>query len=188
MYRYLILVILILATIACGSSPAITLTPIPYIEVTATDPGSSGDQVATATNNPTAIPPSPVPTDTPDSIPPNPVPTLIPDPDAIRITFDTGAISATYSGTLNNDMDTFLIDVQAGQTMNISIEADGVVGLSVASPSGQPLKHSAVGGPVFGGELPENGDYHISVVSLYDDAGTINYTMTIVIPPLETTN
>jgi len=128
----------------------------------------------------------PASTDTPASMPPDPLITLAAPPDAIRITFDAGAISATHTGVLQDNIDYFLINVRAGQRMTVTIEADGGVGLSVATPSGIPLKHSAVGGPSFSDKLPENGDYHIIVVPLYDGVGPINYKMTITIPPLET--
>lgn len=196
---WIVLVILLLTIIACGSNPSITPTHPPTstpgqidAKLTPTAPGedggNNGNQVTVPTATPTSVPPTPMPTDTPAGIPPDPPITLAAPPDAIRLTFDIGAISVTHTGVLEDNVHYFLVNVQAGQTMTVTIEADGDVGLSVATPSGIPLKHSAVGGPSFSGKLPENGDYHVIVVSLYDGVGPINYTMTITIPPLGASN
>jgi hypothetical protein len=196
-----VLVILLLTVIACGSSPPITPTrpatsTLVQIDakITATatteDNDNNGAQAATPTDTPTSIPPTPTPapTDTPASMPPDPPITLEAPSYAIRLTFDIGAISVTHTGVLEDNTDYFLINVRAGQIMTITTEADGEIGLSVATPSGIPLKHSAVGKPSFSYQVPENGDYHVIVVPLYDGTGPINYTMTITIPPLETSN
>ncbi len=99
-----------------------------------------------------------------------------------RITFATGATSATVNGRIDGaSMDNYLLDASAGQYMQITVASPaGEAYLTVVSPQGSPLARAQAGAQSFSGSLPETGDYRISVSSPSATAHT-TYTLTVTV-------
>ncbi len=104
---------------------------------------------------------------------------------ASRITFSPGATSAAVSGQVDsNTPANYVIYALAGQYMQVAMTwAGGPAYLTVVSPSGSPLARAQAGAQSFDGNLPETGDYRISV-SVFPGAPTTLFTMGVAIAPL----
>jgi hypothetical protein len=113
------------------------------------------------------------------TVPPKEAPTPTPK----RITFATGAISTTVQAKLAiNDMDRWVIRVQAGQTMTAkAIPQNGNVMLIVFGVDGDVYQTDHVGSPDFSGTLQTTQDYYIDVRAWGNTAPA--YTLQVTIPP-----
>ncbi len=102
-----------------------------------------------------------------------------------RISFAPGATAAAVSGQVDSDHSAdYLIYAQAGQTMQVALTwAGGPAYLTVVSPGGSPLARAQAGAQSFNGNLPETGDYRISV-SVFPGAPTTLFNMVVAISPL----
>ncbi|MCB0184320.1 MAG: LysM peptidoglycan-binding domain-containing protein, partial [Caldilineaceae bacterium] len=112
-----------------------------------------------------------------------PTPPPVPGDTTERITFASGATSATVTGVVTDPAHRkYLVRAQAGQTMNVTLNAAqpttsfSVVGIS----GGQTLKGFGDGGESWSGVLPQTQDYLIEIVTLeFSSAG---YSLTVEIP------
>jgi hypothetical protein len=133
--------------------PAVTATPAP----------------ATATTVPAA------PTATPQSQASN--------SQAQRVSFEAGSDTATYNGVLNKGQTlTYVVAGKKDQTMQLdtwSPNGDVYLALSGAS-SGQVLVSSGDKKTTWGGVLPQDQDYYVSVTA---GDGQTSYTLTIRVSP-----
>lgn len=167
-----------------------TPTPVPLLILpTAT---LSPSPTATATLPPglpgvPTLPPS-LPSIVPTAVPPvlgNPLPSSAPPaPAAKRISFATGATSATVQGSVAaGGLDRWLIRVLGGQTMNVTVTpASGSVVLIVYGADGNVLQSDHAGASTFSGLVPSTQDYILDVRGPVSIATT--YTLQVVIPPL----
>jgi hypothetical protein len=95
-----------------------------------------------------------------------------------RITFAPGVQSAGVGGTVVPPNSTqFIVQAGAGQTMQISTNPFGSVGVSVYGADGVVLQSPMGGLPSFQGTLPSTQDYIISITSL--TGGTVNFDMMV---------
>lgn len=100
---------------------------------------------------------------------------LIPE----RITFEAGATSAEVSGSLDaTSSHTYVINAQAGQTMQVDVTPNDAVQTSIYGVDGSVMKSGMGGGPDFTGDLTISEDYIIVVKSGPD---ATDYTMTVTI-------
>jgi hypothetical protein len=103
--------------------------------------------------------------------------------EAQRITFTSGATSATVTGQLNAfESDQYVLRALAGQTMRVNLTfTEGAAILVIWGEDGNVLisDHAEVSN--FEGVLPTTQDYHIMVKGRPD--GSTSYTMTVTIPP-----
>ena len=106
-----------------------------------------------------------------------------PTPTPKRISFASGATSASVQGALPlNGMDRWIIRVQAGQTMTAkAIPQNGNVMLIVFGVDGDVYQTDHVGSPDFSAQLQTTQDYYIDVRAWGDTAPT--YTLQVAIPP-----
>lgn len=102
-----------------------------------------------------------------------------------RISFAAGATSATVNGafTSTNSAPEYLINVQAGQTMTVTLNVPGGGGaLAVNAPDGTLMLPGSMGAIEFSEVLPQTGDYKITVIWITNNP--TNFTLTVTIPPL----
>ncbi len=97
-----------------------------------------------------------------------------------RITFPAGGTSATVSGSFSGpNFANYLLAANAGQYMQITLASPGSQAyLTVVSPQGSPLARAQAGAQSFSGQLPETGDYRISVSN---PSGNVNSTFTMTV-------
>ncbi|MBN1148839.1 MAG: FHA domain-containing protein, partial [Anaerolineales bacterium] len=148
-------------------------------------PDSDGDGIPDSQDENPGATNTPLPTNTPASTPIVTIqitPTSPPTPKMTRISFASGATSATVDGTLNSgEVIDYTIRAQAGQIMLVDVysPADnvylGVVGLS----DGSPLLRTAAEATLFRGKLPATQDYRLSLAAPFTSS---NYTLQVIIP------
>ena len=161
--------LLLAAALACNtpgaSAPTVVLpsqVPVGVTEAATAAPAQPTSAQATA-----VIPPPIVPPNAPK-----------------RISFAAGAISASVQGSVSAGSDAvYLINAGGGQTMTLSLTGtSGQVGLGVTSPAGTVMQDAATGQNSFTGQLPQTGDFVITVRQL--GSGLSNFTLQVTIPPL----
>ena len=109
----------------------------------------------------------------------------LPSTGATRIQFDPGASAATVSGSLafGGDLDNWILTASAGQILNIGVSANpgGWMNLFVYDAAGQFIGY---GDDSFGLGVPldQGGDYTI-VVSSFEAAPPVNYSLFVSLPP-----
>ena len=173
---------------ACSSTPAPTATPpaapttAPTVEAVATDTPAEA-----ATETPAAISPSASATLAPEPSATNPpapsatpLPTNPPEPAAERISFSTGATSATVEGNVPaQGMDRYVLRVMAGQLMEVAVDPQDKVQLVIYGADGTVLKSGMGGVAFFRGTVPSTQDYILDV-----SAGTeaVSYWLQVTIP------
>ncbi len=104
----------------------------------------------------------------------------LPSGSITRITFPTGGTSATVNGSFSGpNFANYLLAANAGQHMQITLASPGSQAyLTVVSPQGSPLARAQAGAQSFDGQLPETGDYRISVSN---PGGNVNSTFTMTV-------
>lgn len=110
-------------------------------------------------------------------------PTTAPNPaEPVRISFETGAVSAQVAGTVGDgETAVYLFRASAGQPTTITIEsANSAANFGLTSPTGQPLKRLENESRTFELTLPESGDYRLAVRG----ETAVAYTLTLTILPL----
>ena len=96
-----------------------------------------------------------------------------------RITFPAGGTSATVNGSFNASFANYLLAANAGQYMQITLSSpSGQAYLTVVSPQGSPLARAQAGAQAFSGQLPETGDYRITVSN---PSGNVSSTFTMTV-------
>ncbi len=156
-----------LATMGCSPTPAPAPPVVTVIYPTRVSP--TQPQTPTADNRP----PTAAPTQ-----PPAP-----PAPAAKRITFATGGISATVSGTTRAvDVDHWVIAALGGQTMsvNLIVPPGGQAALVIYGADGTVLISDHASAMQWNGPLPKTQDYFIDVKP---ETGAVSYTLQVTIPP-----
>jgi hypothetical protein len=104
------------------------------------------------------------------------------EPEAERIQFAAGAISATVAGHVAAyGADLYVLRAMAGQTMEVELisPASDVV-LEIWGADGTPLLRHVTGETYWTGVLPFTQDYFVKVVSF---GSAVDYTLTVTIPP-----
>lgn len=104
-----------------------------------------------------------------------------PPPFAGRIRFAPGATSANIDGNLARGASAdYLIEAGAQQTMLASVYSpNNDVYLGVAASNGVPLLRPNAGQTSFSGQLPNNGDYRLTVTAPQSSS---SYTLQVIIP------
>ncbi len=99
-----------------------------------------------------------------------------------RITFPAGGTSATVNGSFSGpNFANYLLAANAGQYMNITVASpSGQAYLTVVSPQGSPLARAQAGAQAFSGQLPETGDYRLTVSNPSANVNT-TFTMTVTV-------
>ncbi len=97
-----------------------------------------------------------------------------------RITFPAGGTSATVNGSISGpNFANYLLAANAGQYMNITVASpSGQAYLTVVSPGGSPLARAQAGAQAFSGQLPETGDYRLTVSN---PSANVNTTFTLTV-------
>ena len=97
-----------------------------------------------------------------------------------RITFPAGGTSATVNGSINGpNFTNYLLAANAGQYMDITVASpSGQAYLTVVSPSGDPMARAQAGAQAFSGQLPETGDYRLTVSNPSANVNT-SFTLTV---------
>lgn len=116
-----------------------------------------------------------------------PTPTPAPDTPPQRVTFAPGATSVTLSGRVTFPQRIcYVLGAQAGQEMTVQIASPGdqanflVSAVNIELIGGFPLKRLESEARAWTGPLPATTDYLVCVAT---PGGTVNYTLTISIPP-----
>ena len=159
-----------LATMGCSPTPAPAPPVVTVIYPTQVSP--TQPQTPTADNRPPTAAPTPLAQ-----------PTVPPAPAAKRITFATGGISATVSGTTRAvDVDHWVIAALGGQTMsvNLIVPPGGQAALVIYGADGTVLISDHASAMQWNGPLPKTQDYFIDVKP---ETGAVSYTLQVTIPP-----
>ncbi len=169
--------LLVLATLACATTPA-----PPTFDIHAVETIAAGTLTAAA---PTQAPPTitliPLPTFT--TIPSaTPFPTLPPvGSSPARIKFDPGAVSGTVAGTVVfPNRPQYVLYAFKNQRMTVQITSTGEAANFAISGvyDGQPLKRLENEDRTWTGLLPATQDYLITIAV---PSGSVNYTLTVTI-------
>ena len=98
----------------------------------------------------------------------------------VRISFRTGAISGSVSGSLAaGRTQYYVLRAQDGQNMQVAITPEDDLQLSVYGADGTVLKRFSSHGASFSGDLPDTQDYLLAVRS---GERAVNYTLKVTIP------
>ena len=170
------------ATSSLQSNVVATSTPVKAaggkVEPTSTPPKPLA---VTATPVPTQ-PPAVLPTATATSQPP------VSNVQAQRVAFKAGSDSATVDGVLSKgETLVYVLTAQKGQNMQLDVwspNGDVIVSASGVS-TGQALVQAADKKTSWGGTLPQDQDYYVSVTA---GDGQTSYALTVKISPLATTS
>ena len=170
------------ATSSLQSNVVATSTPVKAaggkVEPTSTPPKPLA---VTATPVPTQ-PPAVLPTATATSQPP------VSNVQAQRVAFKAGSDSATVDGVLSKgETLMYVLTAQKGQNMQLDVwspNGDVIVSASGVS-TGQALVQAADKKTSWGGTLPQDQDYYVSVTA---GDGQTSYALTVKISPLVTTS
>lgn len=200
------LIVLLILTLSACKLPA-PGGGIPAIETTATS-GSQSAAAATATAAQASeakasagkVQPSPTPTQplAVTATPAPPTPAALPNatatsqpqvtyPQAKRVEFKPGSDSATVEGVLNgSETLVYVLTAKKGQTMQVDVwSPNGDVILAVSGAStGQALVSAADKKDTWGGSLPQDQDYYLSLTA---GNGQTSYALTVKISPLGST-
>ncbi len=97
-----------------------------------------------------------------------------------RITFPAGGTSASVNGSISGpSFANYLLEANAGQYMQITVASPaGEAYLTVVSPQGSPLARAQAGAQSFSGQLPETGDYRLTVSN---PSANVNTTFTLTV-------
>ena len=98
-----------------------------------------------------------------------------------RITFDSGAISATVEGDVaTHESDDYILAAQAGQAMTVNITSPtSNVLLTIVGADGIPLTNGNMSGATsWQGELPATQDYTLRAIGTLEPS---SYTLTVTI-------
>lgn len=154
-----VLASLALVASACAQAPGEPAAPV--------DPATAAPADAVAT--------APVPQPTTAAAPQQQAPETI--------TFAAGGTSAERSGQLDaGGMHSYLLNVQAGQTLEVNTTADpGPVAVVVYGADGTVLQSPMGDAPSFRGAVPSTQDYQIDLKA---GPGATAYVMTVTVPPL----
>jgi len=105
------------------------------------------------------------------------------EPEAARVAFAAGEMSAQVSNTLSpNGIDRYVLAASEGQQLNAYLYPSGLASLVIWGADGTVLMSDHADATRWFGPLPLTQDYFIDVKSLDDNI--IDYTLDIVIPPL----
>jgi hypothetical protein len=161
---------------ACNMSVSTQPTSTPFIFPT--EPPIPTDTLSPTTQPPAVITATPLP-----SLPtPAPGATSIVAPvtGGARISFPAGGTAADAQGSVSSgDKTTYLVGASAGQFMIVSLSsANHALYLNIQAPDGSVLVSSASQMVFWQGNLPQDGDYAISVVST-SGSGTFDLSITI---------
>ena len=170
------------ATSSSQSNVVATSTPVKAaggkVEPTSTPPKPLA---VTATPVPTQ-PPAVLPTATATSQPP------VSNVQAQRVAFKAGSDSATVDGVLSKgETLVYVLTAKKGQNMQLDVwspNGDVIVSASGVS-TGQALVQAADKKTSWGGTLPQDQDYYVSVTA---GDGQTSYALTVKISPLATTS
>jgi len=170
------------ATSSLQSNVVATSTPVKAaggkVEPTSTLPKPPA---VTATPAPTQ-PPAVLPTATATSQPP------VSNVQAQRVAFKAGSDSATVDGVLSKgETLVYVLTAKKGQNMQLDVwspNGDVIVSASGVS-TGQALVQAADKKTSWGGTLPQDQDYYVSVTA---GDGQTSYALTVKISPLATTS
>jgi len=170
------------ATSSLQSNVVATSTPVKAaggkVEPTSTPPKPLA---VTATPVPTQ-PPAVLPTATATSQPP------VSNVQAQRVAFKAGSDSATVDGVLSKgETLVYVLTAKKGQNMQLDVwspNGDVIVSASGVS-TGQALVQAADKKTSWGGTLPQDQDYYVSVTA---GDGQTSYALTVKISPLATTS
>ncbi len=162
--------------------PTLTPTPMPTETPTFT-PLPPTNTPLPPTQTPTQVPPSPTPLP-PTEIPPSPTNTVPPTPQAQRITFEAGEVSATLSGSLTPyNVRTYILKASAGQTLNATLQpGDGSDTLTMRGVNKVVQVYSDQKATSWSGQLSASQDYYIEVRNTTGE--TARYTLQVTVPPL----
>jgi hypothetical protein len=174
-----LLVVLLTAACAGGS-------PTPQLAA----PSAVPTQPALPTEQASEVPPQPSATDvTPlGATSPSVLAAAPPAPNAAaavtRIRFQTGATSASLTGTLAaGGKHSYVLGAMAGQTMTVKLTyPSGEAWLVIWGADGEVLISDHAGAKQWSGPLPKTQDYYIDVRAAADSS-TVNYTLQVIIPP-----
>ena len=186
-HRVIIMAALLSLLLSACSLPGMarpTLTPTPMPTETPTfTPLPPTNTPVPPTETPTPIPPSPTPLP-PTEIPPSPTNTVPPTPQAQRITFEAGEVSATLTGSLTPyNVRTFILKASAGQTLNATLQpGGGQVTLTMWGVNKVVQVYSDQKATSWSGQLPASQDYYIEVRNTTGE--TAHYTLQVTVPPL----
>src|ERR1700748_1866201 len=99
-----------------------------------------------------------------------------------RIHFERGRTTAAVKGAINyGHSDVYTLGARRGQTMSLHVASSNPqVVFSVTAPSGSPVE-DAFTVRDWSGELPESGDYTITLVNNRDRSGASAYTLEVTI-------
>ncbi len=135
-----------------------TSTPIPATEIPTSVPPTAVPTVVTVTPGSPATPSGPAPT---------------------RISFSAGATQAVVTSNLPADStNRWVLTVEAGQLMDISLTPDQGLQLSIVGADGALVKPAA-GSAFFRGTVPETQDYVVAVTAA---SQAVSYTMDVQVP------
>lgn len=116
-----------------------------------------------------------------------PTPTPAPDAPPQRVTFAPGATSVILNGKVTVPQRVcYVLGAQAGQEMTVKITSPGdqanflVSAVNIELIGGFPLKRLEGEARAWTGQLPATTDYLVCAAT---PTGTVNYTLTISIPP-----
>ena len=98
----------------------------------------------------------------------------------VRISFATGATSAVVEGQMTTtDIQHYVLNVAAGQLMEVSVDPQDTVRLVIYGADGTVLKSGMGGGAFFRGTVPSTQDY---IVDVGPGTGATSFTMSVIIP------
>ena len=99
-----------------------------------------------------------------------------------RIKFARGRTTAVVNGSINYaHSDVYTLGARKGQTMTLHVASrNPEVSFSVSAPSSSPVE-GAFGVRDWSGELPESGDYTITLVNNREHGGASAYTLEVTI-------
>jgi len=99
-----------------------------------------------------------------------------------RIKFARGRTTAVVNGSINyGHSDVYTLGAHRGQTMSLHVASrNPEVVFSVSAPSNSPVE-GAFTVRDWSGELPESGDYTITLVNNRDRSGASPYTLEVTI-------
>lgn len=172
---------LLLASTACSIiAPAPTPTPLPVVPSPLIQPIPAPSAT---------LPPAPLGTPTLAPVPPTTAPqsTVNPQPQYKRISFQTGATTATLQGNLaTNGEDIYVVRVLAGQTLSVTVTTSAQVNilLGIGGADGLPYKSMAVGTASFSWQMWTTQDYYIAIAT--QTGAPAGYTLQVWVPPLGT--
>jgi hypothetical protein len=110
------------------------------------------------------------------------IPPLVPVSEPERISFASGATTATVSGhVVAYGADLYVLRAMGGQTMDVVLSSPAPdVLLEIWGADGTVLKRHVDGETIWSGALPTTQDYFLKVVSFGSE---VDYSLTVTIPP-----